>query len=214
MKTNSSASLTEPTYDYILNLILNKKLKPGDRVPEVEIASDLGISRTPVRNALKQLESEGLVHIYPNRFVEVSVYEEEDIQNLGIVRIAIDTMAVRLAIYRGSNEEFEVLRSIANETGYDEATEEGRTGRIRHDYDFHRQLSQISKNPILIKYQDQFLRQMEVILSYRYEEAVQASVTHAMVAEAICARDEKKAVHLITTHLAEFYHLTQKFPFL
>lgn len=55
---------------------------------------------------------------------------------------------------------------------------------------------------------------MEVILSYRYEETEQAVATHAMIAEAICERDEKKAVELITTHLAEFYHLTQKFPFL
>ena len=61
MKTQSSASLTEPVYDHILNLILNMELKPGDRIPEVTIAQELGVSRTPVRNALKQLENEGVV---------------------------------------------------------------------------------------------------------------------------------------------------------
>lgn len=76
MKTQSSASLTEPVYDHILNLILNMELKPGDRIPEVTIAQELGVSRTPVRNALKQLENEGLVVIYPNRFVQVATYDE------------------------------------------------------------------------------------------------------------------------------------------
>ena len=51
------------------------ELKPGDRIPEVTIAQELGVSRTPVRNALKQLENEGLVVIYPNRFVQVATYD-------------------------------------------------------------------------------------------------------------------------------------------
>ena len=213
MKTQSSASLTEPVYDHILNLILNMELKPGDRIPEVTIAQELGVSRTPVRNALKQLENEGLVVIYPNRFVQVATYDDEMIQNLGIMRIAVDSMAVRLAIFRGSNEDFHRLRTLAEKCCIIDENA-GRLERIRNDYLFHLQLSIIARNPVLEKYQSQFLRQMEVMLSYRFVEAVTASVTHLMIADAIEARDEELAVKLTTTHLAEFYHLKENFPFL
>lgn len=213
MKTQSSASLTEPVYDHILNLILNMELKPGDRIPEVTIAQELGVSRTPVRNALKQLENEGLVVIYPNRFVQVATYDDEMIQNLGIMRIAVDSMAVRLAIFRGSNEDFHRLRTLAEKCCIIDENA-GRLERIRNDYLFHLQPSIIARNPVLEKYQSQFLRQMEVMLSYRFVEAMTASVTHLMIADAIEARDEELAVKLTTTHLAEFYHLKENFPFL
>ena len=213
MKTQSSASLTEPVYDHILNLILNMELKPGDRIPEVTIAQELGVSRTPVRNSLKQLENEGLVVIYPNRFVQVATYDDEMIQNLGIMRIAVDSMAVRLAIFRGSNEDFHRLRTLAEKCCIIDENA-GRLERIRNDYLFHLQLSIIARNPVLEKYQSQFLRQMEVMLSYRFVEAMTASVTHLMIADAIEARDEELAVKLTTTHLAEFYHLKENFPFL
>lgn len=213
MKTQSSASLTEPVYDHILNLILNMELKPGDRIPEVAIAQELGVSRTPVRNALKQLENEGLVVIYPNRFVQVATYDDEMIQNLGIMRIAVDSMAVRLAIFRGSNEDFHRLRTLAEKCCMIDENA-GRLERIRNDYLFHLQLSIIARNPVLEKYQSQFLRQMEVMLSYRFVEAMAASVTHLMIADAIEARDEELAVRLTATHLAEFYHLKENFPFL
>ena len=213
MKTQSSASLTEPVYDHILNLILNMELKPGDRIPEVTIAQELGVSRTPVRNALKQLENEGLVVIYPNRFVQVATYDDEMIQNLGIMRIAVDSMAVRLAIFRGSNEDFHRLRTLAEKCCIIDENA-GRLERIRNDYLFHLQLSIIARNPVLEKYQSQFLRQMEVMLSYRFVEAMTASVTHLMIADAIEARDEAMAVKLTAKHLAEFYHLKENFPFL
>ena len=87
------------------------------------------------------------------------------IQNLGIMRIAVDSMAVRLAIFRGSNEDFHRLRTLAEKCCIIDENA-GRLERIRNDYLFHLQLSIIARNPVLEKYQSQFLRQMEVMLSY------------------------------------------------
>lgn len=79
------------------------------------------------------------------------------------MRIAIDTMAVRLAIFRGSNEEFYHLKSIADKCT--EAKDSGnRLERIRNDYLFHLTLEILSKKPVLEKYQTHLLRQMEVML--------------------------------------------------
>lgn len=212
MKTETYANLTEPAYNHILNMILNSQLKPGDKVPEVAIAEELGISRTPVRNALKQLENEGIVVIHPNRFVQVATYDEEKIQNLGTMRVALDTMAVRLAIFHGSNKDFCELRSIAEQSVHTD--DDNRLERIHSDFQFHLHICKIARNPVLEKYQYQLLRQMEVMLSYRYLGAVANPITHDMIVDAIEKRDEKLAVRLIVNHLVEFYKLKEPFPFL
>lgn len=216
MKTKSSANLTEPIYNHILNMILNQELQPGERIPEVPIAEELGVSRTPVRNALKQLENEGIVVIHPNRFVQVAEFNEEKIQNLGIMRIAIDTMAVRLAIFRGSNEDFFNLRQIADKCIDKTSGNENinKLDLIHNDYLFHQQLGILSRNPILEKYQYQFLRQMEVMLSYNYIDVMSASISHNEIVDAMEARDDELAAKLMSEHIAEFYHIRDSFPFL
>ena len=213
MKTETSVSLTEPVYEHILNMILTLELHPGDKVPETAIAKDLGISRTPVRDALRKLEADGLVNIYPNRFIEVATFDEKDIANLGVMRVAVDTMAVRLAIFRGSDEEFHHLKMIA-----DKCTETMKSGnrleRIQSDYEFHVTLGSLSKNDALEKCQMQLLRQMEVLLAYKYVDVMSAKISHHMIVDAIMRRDEKEAVHLVTEHLAEFYKIGEYFPFI
>ena len=213
VRTTRSSNLVQPAYDHILNLILNQELKPGDRVPEVAIAEDLGVSRTPVRAALRQLEGEGLVHIFPNRHIEVVSFDEAQMENLGITRIALDSMAVRFAVFRGSNEDFQKLRLLADRCVETVAAHDVKE-YIRVDSEFHLELTRISQNPILERYQVQLMRQMQVLLSYRYDFAALAPVTHHMILEAVEERDEEKAVRLIVEHLSDFYQLSGKYPFL
>lgn len=182
-------------------------------MPETAIAKELGVSRTPVRDALRKLEGEGLVNIYPNRFVEVATFDEDDIANLGVMRIAVETMAVRLAVFRGSNEDFYHLKSIADKCT--EAKESGnRLLRIQNDYLFHLTLGNLSKNSVLERYQTSLLRQMEVLLSYKYLSVVSAKISHHDIVDAMIKRDEEEAVRLATGHLADFYQIEDTFPFL
>lgn len=213
MKTKSAASLTKPTYDHILNLILSQKLKPGDKIPEVEIAQDLGISRTPVRNALQLLQGDGLVKIHPNKYVEVRTFDTADIENIGIMRVALDTMAIRFAIFRGSNEDFQRLLHLAKHCDEAISNDDPRE-HMQWDCEFHLELTRIAQNPILERYESQLLRQMQIMLSYRFAYAVSATTTHHMIVQAMIERNEQKAVDLITRHLAAFYQLDKKFPFL
>ena len=162
---------------------------------------------------MRKLEADGLVNIYPNRFIEVATFDEKDIANLGVMRVAVDTMAVRLAIFRGSDEEFHHLKMIA-----DKCTETMKSGnrleRIQSDYEFHVTLGSLSQNDALEKCQMQLLRQMEVLLAYKYVDVMSAKISHHMIVDAIMRRDEKEAVHLVTEHLAEFYKIRDYFPFI
>ena len=140
--------------------ILSQQMEPGDRIPEAKIASEFGVSRTPIREALHQLANDGIITIYPKRYAEVATYDEEKFRQIGIVRISLDVLTVKLAIYYGSNAEFDSL------TGYADACYNASKGndiasRIKMDSHFHMAIAKISKNKTLIEMQRQLLLQVE-----------------------------------------------------
>ena len=97
MKADQGNNLSEMVYHYLLDMILSMKIKPGDRIPEARIATQFGISRTPIRDAMKQLANDGILNIYPNRFAEVANWDEDLIKEIGITRAHLDNLAAKLA---------------------------------------------------------------------------------------------------------------------
>ena len=95
-------SMKQHVYEYIRDKILTLELEPGERIPESQIAADLGISRTPVREAVRLLSWEGLITIRPNHSATVVVLDDKKVQDLLLVRWQHDALAVPLAIYNGS----------------------------------------------------------------------------------------------------------------
>jgi len=217
VKTARKTSLSDPVYECLKNMILRLELKEGDKIPEARISEKLGVSRTPIREALRRLSNEGIVNIYPNRFAEVVTFDEEAIKNMGVARLTLDISAVKLAIYYGSNADFERMRDIANACF--EASERNDVfQQNRYDIDFHREISRISGNPYIQKYQSQVFLQLEVLLNRRYSATepafVKAHDTHFKMVEAFMARDQRRAVDLIVEHIREFYRLDKALSFL
>lgn len=216
MKTAKNASLSEPVYEYLRDAILTMEIKPGEKIPEASIAEKFGVSRTPIREVMRRLENEGLIKIYPNRFAEVVSFSGTDITNLGIVRLSLDVTAMKLAIFYGSNADFLKLKEIAEEC-HQAAKAGDRSKRIKLDSMFHLEISKISRNPIIEKYQSHILLQIELIQASRYkdsENAVTLTKPHFAIVDAMIARDEALAVKLIKEHLTAFYDLGKTFPFL
>ena len=94
--------LRQVVTDALRKAILSKRLKPGDRLIEEQLAADLGVSRNPVREALRVLESEGLVEISPRRGASVTNVSEEEAQEIVEVRAALEGLCARLAARRCS----------------------------------------------------------------------------------------------------------------
>lgn len=216
MKTAQNESLSDPVYEYLCNAILTMEIKPGERIPEASIAERFGVSRTPIREAMRRLENEGLIRRYPNRFAEVVTFSAADIANLGVVRLSLDITAVKLAVFYGSNADFLRLREIAEEC---HATAEAgeRSKRIKLDSKFHLEISRISQNPIIEKYQSQILLQIELIQAARYKDSIDAielTKPHFAIVDAMMKRDEDLSVRLVREHLIDFYNLDDTFPFL
>lgn len=105
-------SLRGRVFKRILDDILNGKYKPGQTLVESKLAEELGVSRTPVREALKQLELEGLVTPLPNRRVVVEGITQRDIEDIYVIRKAIEGLGARWATANISEEELEELRQL------------------------------------------------------------------------------------------------------
>ena len=93
-------SLGNRIFDILRDRILNGEYKTGQKLNELTLASELKISRTPIREALKQLELEGLVMSVPNKGVYVKGFSPRDIDDMFEIRLALEGLAIQLAIER------------------------------------------------------------------------------------------------------------------
>ena len=104
-----ASGMAAMAYETLKNMILSQQIKPGEHIPEIKLANQLGISRTPMREAIKRLAADGIVTMYPNRYAEVTVFREGWLQEVGIIRLALDTVAAHLSIHYGSNYDFSIM---------------------------------------------------------------------------------------------------------
>lgn len=110
----SGLTLREQAYSQIRSQILDGDLKPGAAISEAERAEALGISRSPVREALQQLASEGLVEIFPKRGTFVTELTPRGVREAFELREAIETACARLSAERASREEVEHLIALCD----------------------------------------------------------------------------------------------------
>lgn len=117
MQDNLQVNMDEflPLRDVVFNTlrraILTGELKPGERLMEIHLANRLGVSRTPIREAIRKLELEGLVTMIPRRGAEVAQITEKSLQDVLEVRRALDALSVELACDRISEEALTALGS-------------------------------------------------------------------------------------------------------
>lgn len=211
-KTNKMLSQT--AYQYILDLIMTKQLLPNDRVPEAAVAQKFQISRTPVRDAMQQLANEGLLEIFPNRFVQVKEYTPEEVIDIGALRLAMDTLSVKLASLFGSRADFLRLDEIAAEC--EKASRAG-DEQLRRELDckFHLTLTEITGNAILIKFQKELYQRIQYIMLCHPNtvEREEAHIhQHHQIAQALIDNNTDEALDLIRDHLTSFYNLGTKYP--
>lgn len=112
---SNKKSLSNLVYRDLKEKILKNKLLPGDKLIEMEIASNLGVSRTPVREALKKLEEDGLVTSFPRKSYIVSKISVKEAKNLYIVRRSLEPIAVELLAQKGLGENTKYFQDVNEE---------------------------------------------------------------------------------------------------
>lgn len=156
--------LREIVYEELKRQILTGEVVPGTRMMEVELADDMGVSRTPVREAIRKLEKEGLVTIEPRKGAYASNISVKDMEDILEVREDLEGLAAFLAAARITDEQ-KVALNEANEN-YSKAVMSGDTEEIIH-YDelFHKLVVQCSGNKTLIQMVETV---QELALRFRY----------------------------------------------
>ena len=119
MELNFKVNMNEylPLRDVVFNTlrqaILRGELKPGERLMEIQLANKLGVSRTPIREAIRKLELEGLVLMIPRKGAEVAEISEKSLRDVLEIRKALEELAVRLACDKITEEEIKELEKCA-----------------------------------------------------------------------------------------------------
>lgn len=178
--------------------IIEGRLPPGARLEPDRIAAELGLSRMPVRDALKVLEKEGLVTCYPFRGTEVSQLRAADVDELFAMRIALERLAVTRAVDHLSDDDLADMRETL--TLMDDADNQDRWIELNHR--FHHRINLASGWPRLVEQID-ILRQnveryIRVWVSVRGYEKPQRQ--HWGILHACEARDPARAADLVEQH--------------
>lgn len=156
--------LREIVYEELKRQIMIGEIPPGTRMMEVELAEDMGVSRTPIREAIRKLEKEGLVSIEPRRGAYASEISIKDMVDVLEVREFLEGMAAGLAAKKITNEEADKIR--AANLAYKKAVESGNTEEIiKEDEIFHKLIVDCSRNKTLIQMINQV---QELALRFRY----------------------------------------------
>ncbi len=156
--------LREMVYEELKMQILTGAIVPGTRMMEVELAKEIGVSRTPIREAIRKLEKEGLVTIEPRRGAYASQISTEDMVEILEVRQNMEGLAAFFAASRMQPEQLAELKEVSEH--YNAAVHAGDMEEmIKHDTRFHRIIVESCNNKILVQMIEQL---QELVLRFRY----------------------------------------------
>lgn len=202
--TNVARTVNDAATAQIRAWILKGRLKPGERLHQDQLAVALGVSRMPVREAIRQLAAEGLVQLFPHRGAFVSSLDPDEIRELYEVRAALEGLAISHAVGRVTPEVVarlhEILRRLleAAAAGDDEAT-------IELDRNLHDALIAPAQMPYLRELIEQARRRSEAFRrAHTYiipGQSASSNKEHAEIIAAVEQGDVERSVRLIHEHL-------------
>lgn len=195
--------LREVVFNTLRQAIIQGEFQPGERLLEITIAKKLGVSRTPVREAIRMLELEGLVVMIPRRGAEVAKITVKDLKDALEVRMAIEALSVKLACERLDNEsELELKR--ANIAFKEAINSKLVPAIVQTDEDFHNAIYKASKNQKLISLAQNLREQVyryrvEYVKDFSYHDKLIRE--HDLITMAILKGDQKTAEQIMNEHI-------------
>lgn len=200
---NEFLPLRDVVFNTLRQAILRGELKPGQRLMEIQLANKLGVSRTPIREAIRKLELEGLVLMIPRRGAEVAQITEKSLRDVLEVRRSLEELAVQLACDRMSVESVEALKQ-AEEEFEELLASDDITVVAEADVAFHDVIYQATDNQRLIQLLNNLREQMyryRVEYLKRKECRPQLLAEHRNMIKAIENRDKETASKITCQHI-------------
>ena len=199
--------LSDRVYEAIKTAIRNGTFQPEEKVTETKLATALGVSRTPVREALRLLHSEGYVRLTPNSNFVISSLTENDIRESLQVRIALETEAVRLAVEKIDDEKARALQACFDtilEVNHEVDSEEEAIKFYEADRAFHNKIVEITGNSQLMQIYGSLgdrVYRVRIALATLPGAVSISTRHHREIITAIINRDADQAAKLMRAHL-------------
>lgn len=200
---NHLNSLRGKVFQQLENDILNGRYQTGESLIETRLSEELGVSRTPIREAIRQLELEGLVQSIPNKGAVVKGISAQDIEDIYTIRMMIEGLAARWAAEKITPEElgelkeaveFEEFYTVKNDTNH----------LMKFDSRFHEIIFKASKSKPLMHTLSTFHHYVQRARNASFEtpgRAAQVLEEHRAILQAIMEKDADKAERLTTEHV-------------
>lgn len=183
--------------------ILNGKYSAGDSLVETRLSEELGVSRTPIREAIRQLELEGLVSTIPNKGAVVKGISAKDIEDIYTIRMKIEGLAARWAAEKISDSELaELKEALEFEEFY--TLKNDATHLLKFDSKFHEIIFKASKSMPLMHMLQTFHLYVQRARNVSFkspQRAKEALAEHSAILKAITERNPDKAEELTTEHI-------------
>lgn len=202
-KADDYLPLRDVAFQKLRQAILRGELVPGQRLMEIQLAEQLGVSRTPVREAIRMLEQDGLAIMIPRRGAIVAKISGKNLKDVLEVRQALEELAVQLSCLRMEEDDFTALRD-ANGEFAETIDGEDIVKMAEADEHFHDIIYQASDNMRLVQLEMQMREQM---YRFRIEHLKEKTKRHALVEghreimDALRRRDSDAATKAIRSHI-------------
>jgi DNA-binding GntR family transcriptional regulator len=207
-------SLTDEVYEYLADKIIAGKYSSGDWLRQEDISTLLGVSQTPVREALDRLVASGLAERVPYRGVRVPKLEAKEIVDAFYLRLILETTGARLAAQIIQNEDIQALSTLVAKTAK-LVTLEDMAPLRQLNKQFHTRLVETAHSPLLNKLYEMttnaFPDWMLYEYMFRHPELLQASLKrefheHEAIVEALNSRDPHEASFQVACHIKNLWH--------
>lgn len=203
LNMNAYLPLRDVVFNTLREAILKGDLKPGERLMEIQLANKLGVSRTPIREAIHMLEQEGLVVTMPRKGAEVAKMTLKDMEDVLEIREALDELAARAACQRITKEQ--LMRLKDKRQDFDHCLKSGDVKLIAEaDVKFHDIIYEATGNPKLVNLLNNLREQ---IYRYRVEYLKDSEnypmlvKEHEAIYQALSEHNEEAVVHAIRKHV-------------
>lgn len=203
LNVNAYLPLRDVVFQTLREAILRGDLKPGERLMEMQLAGRLGVSRTPIREAIRMLELEGLAVTVPRKGAEVARMTEKDMEDVLQIRKCLDELAVSLACDKMTEDQ---LGQIEEELQvFEESIDSNDVWRVAQaDMSFHEAIYMAADNPKLVTFLNTLREQM-----YRYRVEYLKDVgnyprllrEHREIYDGLARRDKEFVVHVMGEHI-------------
>lgn len=200
---NDYKPLREIIFNTLREAIIVGELKPGERLMEIQLAEKMGVSRTPVREAIRKLELEGLVNMIPRKGAHVAELSVKNIMDVLEVRSSLDGLATSLAAERMRDEDLKDLKHVLSQ--FANYVEKGNLqGSIKKDVEFHDIIYSSSRNDKLIQIVNNLREQVQrfrVIYMKDFGSTKDIVKEHIEIIEAIESKDAELAKKVAEKHI-------------